>query len=45
VEQWEEEEGMETITPQKSNSVEDSVENKENGYSVPDSNKTMINVT
>jgi hypothetical protein len=32
-------------TPHKYNSIEDSVVNKENGYPVPDSNKTMINVT
>jgi hypothetical protein len=31
--------------PQKSNSIEDVLGNEENGYSVPDSNKTMINVT
>jgi predicted RND superfamily exporter protein len=29
----------------KNYSMEDSVENEENGYLVPDSNKTMINVT
>jgi predicted RND superfamily exporter protein len=32
-------------SPQKDNSINDSVGNKENGYSIPDSNKTMINVT
>jgi hypothetical protein len=32
-------------TPQKNNSIEDSVGNEENGYPVPDPNKTMINVT
>jgi hypothetical protein len=31
-------------SPQKNNSIYDSVGN-ENGYSVPDLNKTMINVT
>jgi hypothetical protein len=30
---------------QKKNSVQDSVRNEENGYSAPDLNKTMINVT
>jgi hypothetical protein len=29
----------------KNNSIEDSVGNEENGYSVPNANKTMINVT
>jgi hypothetical protein len=32
-------------TPQKSNSIEDSVGNEENGYLVLDPNKTMIDVT
>jgi hypothetical protein len=32
-------------TPQKNNSVQNSVGNEENGYPVPDLNKTMINVT
>jgi hypothetical protein len=32
-------------SPQKNNSIQDSVGNEENGYPVPDSNKTMINVT
>jgi hypothetical protein len=32
-------------TPQKNNSIEDSVGNEENGYPVPDPNKTMIKVT
>jgi hypothetical protein len=32
-------------TPQKSNSIEDLVGNKENEYPVSDPNKTMINVT
>jgi hypothetical protein len=32
-------------TPQKNNSIEDLVGNEENGYPVPDPNKTMINVT
>jgi hypothetical protein len=31
-------------SPQK-NSTQDSVRNEENGYPVPDPNKTMINVT
>jgi hypothetical protein len=43
VERWEEE-GMET-TLLKKNSIQDSVGNEENGYPVPDLNKTMINVT
>jgi hypothetical protein len=32
-------------TPQKNNSVEDVVGNEENGYPVPNPNKTRINVT
>jgi hypothetical protein len=32
-------------SPQNNNSTQDSVENEENRYSVPDLNKTMINVT
>jgi hypothetical protein len=32
-------------TPQKNNSIEDSMGNEENGYPVPDPNKTMINLT
>jgi hypothetical protein len=32
-------------TPQKNNSIEDSVGNEENEYPFPDPNKTMINVT
>jgi hypothetical protein len=32
-------------SPQKNNSMQDSVGNEENGYPVPDPNKTMINVT
>jgi hypothetical protein len=32
-------------TPQKNNSIQDSAGNKENGYTVLDPNKTMINVT
>jgi hypothetical protein len=32
-------------SPQKNNSVQDSLGNEENGYPVPDINKTMINVT
>jgi hypothetical protein len=31
-------------SPQKNNSIQDSVGNEENGHPVPDSNKTMINV-
>jgi hypothetical protein len=31
-------------TAQKNNSMQDSVGNEENGYPVPDLNKTMINV-
>jgi hypothetical protein len=40
VEQWEEEEGMET-TPFKKNSIEDSVGNEENGYPVLDPKKQL----
>jgi hypothetical protein len=32
-------------TPQKDNSIEDLVGNEENEYSVPDSNRTVINIT
>jgi uncharacterized FlaG/YvyC family protein len=32
-------------SPQKNNSIQDSEGNEENGYAVPDPNKTMINVT
>jgi hypothetical protein len=32
-------------SPQKNNSIQDSVGNEENGYPVSDPNKTMINVT
>jgi hypothetical protein len=32
-------------SPQKNNSIQDSIGNEENGYQVPDPNKTMINVT
>jgi hypothetical protein len=35
----------ENCTPQRNNSTEDLVGNEENGYPVPDPNKTMINVT
>jgi hypothetical protein len=48
VEQWEEEERMETTVlkkQQKKNSIQNSVGNEENGYSVADPNKTMKNVT
>jgi hypothetical protein len=31
-------------TPQTNNSIQNSVENEENGYPVPDINKTTINV-
>jgi hypothetical protein len=41
VERWEQEEGMET-TLLKKNLIKDSEENEENGYPVPDPNKTMI---
>jgi cell division ATPase FtsA len=44
VEIWKEE-VVETTLLKKSNSIEESVENEENGYPVPDPNKTMINVT
>jgi hypothetical protein len=45
VEQWEEE-GMETTLFNKNKKlIQDSVGNEENGYPVPDPNKTMINVT
>jgi hypothetical protein len=45
VEQWEEEEGMETTFLKMNNSIEDSVENESNGYPVPDPNKAMINAS
>jgi hypothetical protein len=32
-------------SPQKNNSMQDSMGNEENGYPVPDLNKTMINAT
>jgi hypothetical protein len=32
-------------SPEKNNSIQDLVGNEENGYPVPDFNKTMINVT
>jgi hypothetical protein len=32
-------------TPQKKNSIEESVGNEEDGYPVPNPNKTMINIT
>jgi hypothetical protein len=32
-------------SPQKHNSIQNLVGNEENGYPVPDPNKTMINVT
>jgi hypothetical protein len=34
-----------TFLKKEKNSIQDSVENDENGYSVPDPNKTMINVS
>jgi hypothetical protein len=43
VEQWEEEKGMETIPPPKNNLIQDSEGHEENGYPVPDSNKTKMN--
>jgi hypothetical protein len=43
VESWEEESGMETILPPpRTKLVQDSEGNEENGYSVPDPNKTKI---
>jgi hypothetical protein len=45
VEQWEEEKWMETTLPPKNNLIQDSEGNEENGYPVPDSNKTKINDT
>jgi hypothetical protein len=45
VKQWEEEEGMETTLLKKNFSIQNSVVNEENGYSVLDLNKTMINIT
>jgi hypothetical protein len=45
VEQWEEEKGMETTLPPQKNLIQDSEGNEENGYPVPDSNKTNINDT
>jgi hypothetical protein len=36
---------MQNHSPQKANSIQDSVGNEKNGYPVPDINKTMINVT
>jgi hypothetical protein len=41
VEQWE----KKRYTPQKNYSIEDSVGNEENGYTDPDPNKIMINIT
>jgi hypothetical protein len=40
VERWEDEKGMEIIPPKI---IQDSEGNEENGYPVPDSNKTKIN--
>jgi hypothetical protein len=42
VEQWEEEKGMETILFPQNKLIQDSEGNKENGYPVPDPNKTKI---
>jgi hypothetical protein len=36
---------METIPTQKNNLIQDSEGNEQNGYPVPDSNKTKINDT
>jgi hypothetical protein len=44
VEQWEEE-GMKTTLFNKTIQYKIQWENEENGYSVPDLNKTMVNVT
>jgi hypothetical protein len=35
----------ENHSPQKYNSIQDSVGNEDNGYPFPDFNKTMINIT
>jgi hypothetical protein len=43
VEQWEDKIGMETILPPKNTLIQDSEGNEENGYPVPNSNKTKIN--
>jgi hypothetical protein len=32
-------------SPQKNNSIQDSVGNKETGYPIPNANKTMTNVS
>jgi hypothetical protein len=45
VERWEEERMEPNHSLQKSNSIQDSVGNEENGYPVPNPNKVMINVT
>jgi hypothetical protein len=45
VERWEYKKGMETIPPPHNNLRQDSEGNEENGYPVPDSNKTKINTT
>jgi hypothetical protein len=34
-----------TLLKKKKNSIQDSVGNEENGYPIPDLNKTMINIT
>jgi hypothetical protein len=44
VEQREEEEGMETLSSKKQ-FIQDSARSKENGYLLPDLNKTRVNVT
>jgi hypothetical protein len=45
VEQWKEEEGIETTFLKKSNLMQDSVGNEKKGYPVHDPNETMINIT
>jgi hypothetical protein len=42
VEQWEEEEGLETTL--LNNSIQDSVGNEENGFPIPDHNKTIMSL-
>jgi hypothetical protein len=42
---WQEEEGIENTLLKKIIQYKDSVGNEENGYAVPDLNKTIINVT
>jgi hypothetical protein len=53
LEEWGEEKGDETVLLKnkqtnkqtKNNSIEDLVGNEKSGYTVPDTNKTIINVT